>query len=157
MHRKRWTSKNKERFLEKLKETGNVTLSARLIGLGRSRAYDYRAEDKEFAALWEEAEAEAADLLEEEARRRAVAGVENPVFHKGEIVGHVTSYSDLLLIFLLKGLRPEKFRDNPPRQDQLPANNQVNQFFLNLPPEFVSAVAAKARAIEAEYRETPEE
>ena len=55
---------------------------------------------------------EAADTLEAEARRRAIEGVEEPVFHKGERVGTVRKHSDLLLIFLLKGARPQKFRDN---------------------------------------------
>ena len=54
----------------------------------------------------------AADTLEAEARRRAIEGVEEPVFHKGEQVGTLRKYSDVLLIFLLKGARPERYRDN---------------------------------------------
>ena len=49
--------------------------------------------------------------LEDEARRRALQGVEKPVFREGRQVGTVTEYSDTLLIFLLKARRPEKFRD----------------------------------------------
>lgn len=50
--------------------------------------------------------------LEAEARRRAMDGVDEPVYHKGEVVGHVRKYSDTLLIFLLKAHRPHKYRDN---------------------------------------------
>ena len=32
-------------------------------------------------------------------------------WYKGEAGGYVTEYSDTLLIFLLKALRPEKFRE----------------------------------------------
>ena len=39
-------------------------------------------------------------------------GVEQPVFYKGEVCGLVRKYSDVLLIFLLKGLRPEVYRKN---------------------------------------------
>ena len=50
-------------------------------------------------------------MLEAEAWRRAHDGIEEPILYKGQVVTHVRKYSDLLLMFLLKGLRPEKFRD----------------------------------------------
>ena len=50
--------------------------------------------------------------MEEEARIRAMFGVKQPVFYKGEVCGSVRKYSDVLLIFLLKGLRPEVYREN---------------------------------------------
>jgi hypothetical protein len=33
------------------------------------------------------------------------------VFYQGEKVGTVQKYSDTLLIFLMKGVRPEKYRE----------------------------------------------
>ena len=50
------------------------------------------------------------DDMETEARRRGV-GYDEPVFYKGEVVGTVKKYSDLLLIFMLKHRRPEVFAD----------------------------------------------
>ena len=62
--------------------------------------------------LFEEASEDAADSLEAEARRRAVEGVEEPVgWYKGQAGGVVRKYSDTLLIFLLKGRRPELYRE----------------------------------------------
>lgn len=63
--------------------------------------------------------------MEQEAFRRAVEGTEKPVFGSmgfrmgsGEI-GRVREYSDTLLIFLLKGARPEKYRERTEiRSDQ---------------------------------------
>jgi hypothetical protein len=52
-----------------------------------------------------------ADQLEQEARRRAHDGVRKPVYQGGKRVGYIQEYSDTLLIFLLKGLRPEKYRE----------------------------------------------
>jgi hypothetical protein len=49
--------------------------------------------------------------LESEARRRAVDGVDEPVFHKGRICGTVRKYSDALLMFLLRGNAPEKYKE----------------------------------------------
>ena len=71
----------------------------------------WREKDADFAAAYTEAMENAADLLETEARRRAVQGVEEPHFYKDEIVGHVRRYSDTLLLALLKATRPEKFKD----------------------------------------------
>ncbi len=52
------------------------------------------------------------DILEAEAFRRAVEGVEKPVgWYKGEPGGYVREYSDVLLMFQLKALRPEKCRE----------------------------------------------
>jgi len=51
-------------------------------------------------------------VLEDEVRRGPYEGVEEPVLHKGEKVEVGKKYSDVLLIFLLKGIRPQKFRES---------------------------------------------
>lgn len=107
----RFTPKKRLRFLEHLKNTANVTLSARLVGVSRRTVYNHRAADPGFASAWDTAVDEAIDLLEAEARRRAVDGTDRPVYQGGELVGYVRGYSDTLLIFLLKGHRPEKYRE----------------------------------------------
>ncbi len=54
----------------------------------------------------------AADVLEAEAHRRAVEGVEEPVgWYKGVAGGTVRRYSDVLLMFLTKGALPERYRE----------------------------------------------
>jgi hypothetical protein len=102
----------RRKFLDALRQCGNVTAACRAAQLDQSNAYKVRAADPEFAAAWADALEEAADVLEAEAWRRAVRGVERPVFQGGEQVGAVREYSDTLLIFLLKGAKPEKYRDN---------------------------------------------
>jgi AcrR family transcriptional regulator len=99
-------------FLAALEETGSVTEAAKAANMGRSNVYQYRRSDETFAALWDQALDVAADVLEDEARRRAYEGVNEPVFHKGEKVGTVRKYSDTLLMFLLKGIRPQKWRES---------------------------------------------
>ena len=98
-------------FLDLLSKNGNATLSAQEAGINRSGAYEARATDKEFGKAWEDAMEQAADVLEREAWRRASEGVKQPVFYQGEVCGHVRKYSDVLLIFLLKGARPDKYRE----------------------------------------------
>ena len=50
-------------------------------------------------------------LREDEADRRAVEGTLRPVFHKGNICGHVREYSDSLLAIQLKAGNPDRYAD----------------------------------------------
>ncbi len=104
--------KKRALFLEALARYGNVSAAAITAGFSRDNAYDFRARDRTFASAWDDALQQAADVLESEARRRAADGWDEPVFYQGVEMGLVRKYSDTLLIFLLKGARPEKFRDN---------------------------------------------
>lgn len=101
----------KPAFLEAFKATGIVTVAASRAGVTRVTVWRARKTDPEFAAAYGEAFEDAADMLEAEARRRAVHGWDEPVFWKGEQVGSVRKYDSTLLIFLLKGFRPERYRD----------------------------------------------
>ena len=65
--------------------------------------YGWRREDAEFGKAWDDAYAEGGDAIDEEARRRAVDGWDEPVFRGGEQVGVIRRYSDRLLERLLKG------------------------------------------------------
>jgi hypothetical protein len=96
-------------FLEELARCGNVSATA--VKVGRRTVYDRRSTDPVFAAAMKEALDVAVEFMEAEARRRAVDGTLRPVYQGGELVGHVREYSDVLLIFLLKAHRPEKYRD----------------------------------------------
>jgi hypothetical protein len=100
-----------QKFLEALSVYGNATRAAAENGLAMSHLKRLREKKGEFAAQWTEALERAADGLEDEARRRAVEGVEEPVYHQGVQVGAVRKYSDTLLIFLLKGCRPDVYRE----------------------------------------------
>lgn len=52
-----------------------------------------------------------AEQLESEAIRRAYEGVDKPVFYKGKECGAIREFSDTLMMFLLKGMMPAKYRD----------------------------------------------
>lgn len=110
-NRTKVTAKKKEQFLEALIETGgNVTKTCDMIALPRKTLYEHRKKDKQFAEDWDEAVDKGIDVLEDEAKRRAFEGVQEPIYQKGELMDYVTRYSDTLLIFLLKGHRP-KYRE----------------------------------------------
>ena len=105
------THLKKRTFLAAFAECGTVTHAAEIAGITRRMVQYWKKDDPEFAEAFRIAEEKAADRLEQEARRRAIEGVSEPVYHKGEVVGTIQKYSDTLLIFLLKGARPEKYRE----------------------------------------------
>jgi hypothetical protein len=124
-------------FLAAFCETGNVAAAARAAGCARADHYRWLT-GANYAAAFEEAREEAIEAMEFEARRRAVEGVAEPVVYQGqftyeqarnpagellfdpetgkpvlsEIPLAVRKYSDVLLMFLLKGAKPETYRDN---------------------------------------------
>ncbi len=98
-------------FLAALRDAATVRAACHLVGVSRSAVYDRRKAFPAFASAWDDAAEDAVDALIGEARRRAVQGVENPVYYRGEVVGYVRRYSDNLLMFLIKAARPE-YRDN---------------------------------------------
>ena len=98
-------------FLAQLAATGNVSIAAEKADIDRTHTYNWRYKHEDFAAQWDEAMQVAVDALEAEARRRAVEGVDEPVYYKGQLVDTIKKYSDTLLITLLKAHRPEKFRE----------------------------------------------
>lgn len=99
-------------FLKAFAETGLVIEAAKKAKVSRSNVYDERQRNETFALAWAEIEEWTTEEMEQEAQRRAVRGVEEPIFYKGEIQGSVRKFSDTLLIFLLKARKPEVYREN---------------------------------------------
>lgn len=108
-------------FLEVFRKCGNITLAANRIGITVTQVHTWRKRYPEFTKNFDLAKEEAADLLEAEALRRAVNGVENYKFHEGVPLMDPSNpskflierkFSDPLLIFLLRATRPEKFKDS---------------------------------------------
>lgn len=107
--------KERETFLEALRRGATVTASALAAGVCRATVYRWREDsgaDGAFSMAWDDAVESGTDLMEDEARRRGVDGVEEPIMYKGVQVTTVRRYSDTMLAMLLNARRPEKFRQN---------------------------------------------
>lgn len=100
----------REAFLCAYSTCGNVTSACKAAGVHRNSHYNWM-HDPEYAAAFEIAKRYAVDTLRREAWRRATEGVDEPQFYQGQVCGAVRKYSDTLLIFLLKGVAPEEFRE----------------------------------------------
>jgi len=105
----RFTDIGAKRFLDELGECGSVCEAARRARMPRASLYRRRADDPEFAKAWDQALEMAYDLLHDEAMRRAIEGVEKPVFYRGEQVAVVRRKSDRLLMFLMRAHRPARY------------------------------------------------
>lgn len=83
----------KAAFLHAYSECGNVTRAAMAAGIDRDNHYLWLRNNHGYAEAFEQAKEMAVETLEAEAHRRAMAG------------------SDVLLIFLMKGAMPQKYRE----------------------------------------------
>lgn len=88
-------------FMAQYMNTCRIDMASKASGISRETAYMRRRNDPEFAKLFEEARAIAVGVMEDEGIRRAVKGVLEPVFYRGEEVGYVRKFSDGLLQFML--------------------------------------------------------
>jgi hypothetical protein len=91
--------------------TGTLTAGCRSAKVSPNTVYKWREFDDEFVMLERQAKDAFADALEIEAIRRAWHGTKKPVYQGGALVGYVQEFSDTLLIFALKAVRPDKYRE----------------------------------------------
>ena len=121
MRKKKLTAAYQTRFLEALADSGSVSAAVAVAGTSRTRVYELRKADPDFARAWEYAEEIAADWLHDEARRRALEGIPEPLVSGGKLVRDeegqpitIRRYSSSLLLALLKAHRPPR-RERPVR------------------------------------------
>lgn len=101
----------KRAFLSAYSQVGTITHAAKAAGVDRTLHFHWMKADDEFAEAFEQARQCFCDELEFEAMRRARHGVQQDIFYKGVKIATKRDYSDALIIFMLKGARPEKYGD----------------------------------------------
>lgn len=97
-------------FLAAYVETCSIVRACAAAEINRDTQREWRKTDPVFAQAFEDARREAGETLEAEAVRRAYEGVEEATTVAGsrELV---RKYSDTLLIFMLKGTLPDRYRE----------------------------------------------
>jgi hypothetical protein len=101
----------KQAFLGAYVQCASVTRAAQAAGVCREMHYEWLETDAGYAQAFEATRDQAAQVLEDEAVRRAYQGTLKPVYYTGQLCGVQREYSDGMLTMLLKGARPEKYRD----------------------------------------------
>lgn len=138
------------KFFRELSRSGSVTLASERSGIRRYTLYRMRSNDEKFAKRWDRHLSLGIDRLQDDALRRAVDGVERPVWRGGKKVGTVQQYDNRLLQFLLRAHRPEIYAEKkqggvPPLPFDLAERLAASQPRLD-------AHLAEKRAKEAERR-----
>lgn len=106
---------------------GNVTKACKEMNIDRGEVLLRQRQDPVFRLKMEEARKEGVEMAEDEVVRRAVDGVEKPVgFYKGSPSAYETVYSDSLLMFLLKGAKPEKYAERS-KNENLNLNAELDK------------------------------
>jgi len=93
-----WTPERQTRFLDHLAEKGNVRAACKRVGLSREAAYRLRRRDPLFARGWAAAMGKAHEVSIEVLADRAIEGIEEPIYHRGELVGTRRKYDTRLLL-----------------------------------------------------------
>lgn len=99
-------------FLAAYRRTCNITWAAKAAGIDPRAHYRWLAKYPKYAKAFESAKTVAADYLESVAVRRATKGWQEPVFYQGKECGRVRRFDGGLMQFLLRGAKPEKYKQS---------------------------------------------
>jgi hypothetical protein len=150
--------KRKRAMLKAIYEKGGALIEAcNQAGISYQSHYNWLKDDPVYKYLFEVQKERSIDVYEMEARRRALEGTEEPVFHNGIEVGAKRKYSDHLLMFMMKKKDPT-YRDIQPTTTAMQGNISIQ---LNVPrPEsspfrsLTQTEEVQMKTIEGEYKET---
>ena len=157
---KRWAMQ--QAFLAKFSKTHLLCASADAAGISPQAVEQWRHEVDghsgtlntfNFPKRFNMASLRYQETLDVEIDRRAVDGIDKPVYYKGEKVDTVKEYSDNLLMFRRKKLDPS-YRDNYVVNVGT-KDIKVTSITFNLHPS-VALPPAPEPVTDAEYRELPE-
>lgn len=105
----------KQAFLEHYAATGDLRAALHRAHINRVSLRKWQEHDEAFALRFNQADAEAVENLESEARIRAVTGsrMTRKIFRGGVLFEEIHEYrpSDAMLVKLLQAARPEKYGD----------------------------------------------
>lgn len=122
---KKFTPKQKA-FLVSYTEKPTVKGACAKAGVTTQGFYQWLHRSKEFRAAFDCVKKMGIQSMEDEVVRRAMEGVEEPVFNKdGKLVGSKTKYSDTLLMYYLNGNAPEKYRNRNTHEHTGPGGGPV--------------------------------
>lgn len=151
-------TRRRQAFLRELVSGRTVATACEAAHIAWSTLYRWRRGDPKFRAAWDEAARHGEDALaarlDSELVRRAVDGVEEPVFRGGEEVGTRRRYSDPLLMF---GVREMRERRHKPAPAVIPpgGNSRVTVIVEQLgpPTEMELAALETVKAVETKRDE----
>lgn len=118
-----WTPERRTQFLHELAASGNVRSACSHVGLSAEAAYKLRRRDALFARGWAAALVLAREVSAEVLECRAIDGIEEQVWYRGEVVGMRRRFDNRLLLAHMARLDAQAeagtARDDAARFDEL--------------------------------------
>ncbi len=108
---KNFDTRAKSAFIETLARTGEPALAAKACGFSLATCQNHARRDEEFAQAGFEALQAYRATIAAEIHRRAIEGVDEPVYQGGQLVGYKRRYSDALLLAHAKRHMPNDYGD----------------------------------------------
>lgn len=93
-----WTPERKALFLNRMACHGNARAACRAVGLSAEAAYKLRRRDSLFARAWAAALVLARENGEQVLGERAIEGVEEEIYYRGELIGTRRRFDSRLLL-----------------------------------------------------------
>lgn len=93
-----WTGERKTQFLYEVAACGNIRAACAQVGLSPEAAYRLRRRDALFARAWAAALVLGREASAEVLECRAIDGIEEAVWYRGEVVGTRRRYDNRLLL-----------------------------------------------------------
>ncbi|MEP2103291.1 MAG: hypothetical protein ABJP02_08670 [Parasphingorhabdus sp.] len=93
-----WTPDIRVRFLEALANCGNISSAAAFVQRSRRSAYNLKQRDIDFSRGWDAAVLISRDAATDCLQDRAMNGIEEDIYHQGEVVGTRRRYDSRLLL-----------------------------------------------------------
>lgn len=118
-------------LLDRIRRIPDRTSALDTVGLSHAELSHRLRDDEAFARDYSQAFDDGLDSMEDEVVRRAMVGVDEPVFQQGRCVGHKTRFSDTLLMFHLEAHRP-KFRGAANPDDRRPLSEEARRELSSL-------------------------
>lgn len=136
----------KRAFLAAYAGLGAITKAAKVAGINRRSHQNWMdtegPEGEAYREAFDVAKSEACESLELEARRRALYGVPKNVYYLGKKIETIKEYSDTLLIFLMKGAMPTKYRENQRIEHTGPEGGPIQLSAVQLSDEELLSIAS---------------
>lgn len=124
---KKRTEEKDTMFFEALANGLTAPAAAAAAGYARSTVYYFRKNHKDFRRRWKLSVSLFENKLLKEVDRRAVTGIQKPVYYKGKIVGSITEYSDQLLMFRLRTLKDKYNPSSNKKEKENKIDNEKSQ------------------------------
>lgn len=122
---KKFTRKQKA-VLAAIADVPSIKGACARAGVTTVAFYQWMHKNKDFQNAFAAVKKMGIQSAEDEVVRRAMIGVEEPVFNKdGKLCGHRQKYSDSLLMFYLNGNDPAKYRQRNTHEHTGPGGGPV--------------------------------